>query len=337
MRKAERLVAFEGIDTDILTGNRKNKEIVKMFSKGMTYNEIAGVYGLTASRIGQILNRQARRAIAYKIHQNDHEYQALVKEYIEKLKREETIIISSDVDDKMNHLMALNEARLRIAAGVVGEDDHKMKAYIIKIEITHSEPPIWRRVIMPAGATFNRLHDVIQNITNFQSGSSFEDYHLFEFDLREENIRVTNDEEARLENLSLVVKKPIVLKIDDYLENYGVIKYTYDFGDNWELVIKLEEIVDDYYFGYPTLLDGAESAPPEDIGGLPGYYKFLETYRDEKHPNHEEVKAWSKEQGFREYDPDHINGMLKFIQYKKTEWDKINHQNYRIIEDKYRK
>ena len=190
---------------------------------------------------------------------------------------------------------------------------------------------------MPAGATFNRLHAVIQAITNFQSGGPYEDYHLYEFDLPEENSRVTNDEEAKLQNLRLVVKKPKGLKIDDYLEKYGVIKYTYDFGDNWELDIKLEEIVDDYHFGYPTLLDGAETAPPEDIGGLPGYYEFLETYRDDKHPNHEEVRAWSKEQGFREYDPDRINDMLKFIQYKKTEWGKINHQNYKIIDDKYRK
>ncbi|HZK53293.1 MAG TPA: plasmid pRiA4b ORF-3 family protein [Desulfosporosinus sp.] len=211
-----------------------------------------------------------------------------------------------------------------------------MKAYIIKIGITHSDPIIWRRVIMPAGATFNRLHDVMQNITNFQS-SSYEDYHLYKFDLSEENIRVTNDEEASLNNLSIVVKKPKGLKIDHYLEKYGVINYTYDFGDNWELDIKLEGIVDDYYFGYPTLLEGAETAPPEDIGGLPSYYEFLEIYHDDKHPNYEEIKAWSKEQGFQEYDPDHINAMLKFIQYKKTEWDKINHQNYRIIDDKYRK
>ena len=41
-----------------------------------------------------------------------------------------------------------------------------MKAYIIKIEFIDSKPLIWRRVIMPAGATFNRLNDVIQNVTN---------------------------------------------------------------------------------------------------------------------------------------------------------------------------
>ena len=42
-----------------------------------------------------------------------------------------------------------------------------MKAYQIGIEFIDSDPAIWRRVIMPADATFNRLHDVIQTVTNF--------------------------------------------------------------------------------------------------------------------------------------------------------------------------
>ena len=45
-----------------------------------------------------------------------------------------------------------------------------MKSYIIKIELHGSDPLIWRRVIMPAGATFNRLHDIIQSVNNFKSG-----------------------------------------------------------------------------------------------------------------------------------------------------------------------
>ncbi len=76
-----------------------------------------------------------------------------------------------------------------------------MKAYVIKIELIGSEPLIWRKVIMPADATFNRLHDVIQTVTNFKSGDLYEDYHLFEFDLQEENTRVTNDKEAYQEHL----------------------------------------------------------------------------------------------------------------------------------------
>ena len=35
-----------------------------------------------------------------------------------------------------------------------------------------------RRVIMPAGTTYNRLHDVIQSLTNFEGGYPVGDYHM---------------------------------------------------------------------------------------------------------------------------------------------------------------
>ena len=212
-----------------------------------------------------------------------------------------------------------------------------MKSYIIKIELQNSDPLIWRRVVMPAGATFNRLHDVIQSVTNFQSGYPVGDYHHYEFDLKEENIRVTNFEIAHQERLKVEVRKPKGLKIDEYIEKHKEIIYNYDFGDDWQFIVRVEDIVDDYYFGYPTLLDGAETAPPEDVGGLSGFYEFLKVYQDEKHPEHDEIKGWAKEQGFEEYDPERINDIIKNLSYKKTEWDKINHDRYKIIEDKYRK
>ncbi|WNF38420.1 plasmid pRiA4b ORF-3 family protein [Bacillaceae bacterium IKA-2] len=243
-----------------------------------------------------------------------------------------------------------------------------MKSYIVKIKLEKSDPVIWRRVVMPAGATFNRLHDIIQTVTNFQSGYPHGAYHLFEFDLTKEDKSVTNDEESYLEHqhykknkkmyeerlkrmppemlefekpyqerLKREVRKPTTLKVDEYLEKYRDIKYAYDFGDDWHFIVKLEQIVHDYYFGYPTLLDGAETAPPEDVGGIHSFYEFLEAYRDEKHPEHEDMKTWAESLYFREYDPDWINDRLKGINYKKTEWDKINHDQYQIIEDKYRK
>ncbi|WP_240628543.1 plasmid pRiA4b ORF-3 family protein [Bacillus salacetis] len=184
----------------------------------------------------------------------------------------------------------------------------------MKIELEGSNPLIWRRVIMPAGATFNRLHDAIQTVTNFKSGYPHGSYHFFEFDLPEDQRIVTDNEEAYLEHqhyqknkglfeerlrtmppemqkfekryqerLKTEVRKPASLKIDEYLEKHKEISYVYDFGDDWRFIVKLEQVVDDYYFGYPTLLDGAETAPPEDIGGLHGFYEFLEAYRNEKH------------------------------------------------------
>lgn len=120
-------------------------------------------------------------------------------------------------------------------------------------------------------------------------------------------------EQRYQENLKVAVRKPRGLKIDEYLEKYKVIRYSYDFGDDWQLIIKLEDIVEDYYFGFPTLLDGAETAPPEDVGGIPGFYDFSEIYYDENHPEHEEMKVWAKGQYFREYGPEWTNKMLKNI------------------------
>ncbi|WP_188456265.1 plasmid pRiA4b ORF-3 family protein [Virgibacillus oceani] len=229
-----------------------------------------------------------------------------------------------------------------------------MKAYQIKIEFIDSDPLIWRRVVMPADATFKRLHDVIQTVTNFLGGYPSDFYHFYAFDLQDENIRVTNDDEAyqehqyfkknrkeiekkmidtppefmkfqeaQLKNLKTIIRKPTGIKIDAYLENHGEIKYRYDFGDNWSFLITLEGITESYHYGYPRLIDGAENAPPEDVGGIPGFYDFLKIYENENHPDHEHVRVWAREQRYREYDEEHINGMLKFIKYKKTEWDKL--------------
>ena len=198
-----------------------------------------------------------------------------------------------------------------------------MKAYIIKIELVDSNPLIWRRVIMPADATFNRLHDVIQAVTNFQSGYPHGGYHLYRFDLPEENLAVTNDEEAYLahqhynknkalyvkrlkkaspahlkfeqfhqERLKIKIRKPTGLKIDKYLEAHKEIHYLYDFGSDWQFTITLENIVEDYYFGYPTLLDGAETAPPEDVGGATGYEDFVAAMADPNHPEHQSMREW---------------------------------------------
>jgi len=222
-----------------------------------------------------------------------------------------------------------------------------MKAYQIKIEFVDSEPKIWRRVVMPADATFNRLNDVIHNVTNFSSGYPHGDYHLYEFDLTEDNIKVTNDEEAfeehkyfknnpqemkdkinsmpdkfdefkkqTLQELETEIKKPSYIKIDKYLKKYSEIDYVYDFGDYWQLKIIFEKEIEGYEKGYPTLIDGANDAPPEDVGGLPGFYDFLEKYNDPEHPEHEFIKEWAESQKYHEYDKEFINDLLKYIKYK---------------------
>lgn len=99
-------------------------------------------------------------------------------------------------------------------------------------------------------------------MTNFRGGYPLNFYHLYEFPIEEDNIRVTNDDEAyqehqyfkknrkefkeRLENmeprfadferayqerLEMVVRKPEGIKIDKFLEKHQELIYRYDFGD----------------------------------------------------------------------------------------------------------
>lgn len=205
-----------------------------------------------------------------------------------------------------------------------------MKAYQIKIELIDSKPLIWRRVVIPADVTFKRLHDTIQ----FSMG--WQDYHLYEFNFPQENLRITNDEEsyeefkfysAKYKNkkpsheedphgmiariMKTTIRKPQAVKIDKYLEKYKAFEYVYDFGDYWRHHIELEKMIDDYEFGYPQILEGVGACPPEDVGGLGGYEEFLAAWNDPKHPEHESMRQWGESQCYREFDMNFRNYLLK--------------------------
>ncbi|MDM5332114.1 SEC-C metal-binding domain-containing protein [Ureibacillus composti] len=212
-----------------------------------------------------------------------------------------------------------------------------MKAYILKLTFQDIQPEVWRRIILPAGATFNRLHETIQYVTNFQS--EMEPYHYFGIEI--EDLFITNNQSLLEEYKgksynSLTVKQPTRIKIDNYLEKHRELLYQYDFGDDWRIKIELEETVEDYHFGFPTLLDGEGMAPPEDVGGPAAFEEFLKIYQTPSHPEYLSTYAWAEKMEFLPFERDEINFLLKHVKYKKTEWEHIDHDNYFILSDKYR-
>ncbi|HEY5797419.1 MAG TPA: plasmid pRiA4b ORF-3 family protein [Bosea sp. (in: a-proteobacteria)] len=69
--------------------------------------------------------------------------------------------------------------------------------------------------------------------------------------------------------------------------------YTYDFGDNWEHTLTIEAIGDaDPGLDYPRFLDGARRAPPEDVGGIPGFEEFVEAMAKPRHPERKRLIEW---------------------------------------------
>ena len=50
---------------------------------------------------------------------------------------------------------------------------------------------------------------------------------------------------------------------------------------------------------YPRFIEGERNRPPEDCGGIPGFYEMLNARADPEHPDHAEITEL-----LDEYDPD---------------------------------
>lgn len=81
--------------------------------------------------------------------------------------------------------------------------------------------------------------------------------------------------------------------VTDYIEKNNKISYLYDYGDSWYHLIEFEGRYDsEDKTKYPICLDGERACPPEDIGGIPGYYDFLEIIKNPKHREYKSMVTW---------------------------------------------
>ena len=183
--------------------------------------------------------------------------------------------------------------------------------YQLKITLRRSKPPIWRRVVVRADLRLDRLHTVIQIAMGWTNS------HLHQFSASPGfalTFYGTPDPEcAGMGSEALNEKRHTVADVAPAAKRkFG---YEYDFGDSWEHQIAVERILPpDPAFKHPVCLAGANACPPEDCGGIWGYYNLLGILADPKHPEHEEMKGWMG----GEYDPaafdlNSINSVLKQI------------------------
>ena len=81
-------------------------------------------------------------------------------------------------------------------------------------------------------------------------------------------------------------------------------RYVYDFGDDWFHEILVEKIAPaDPAVVYPRCVGGELNCPPEDCGGIGGFYNLLEAISDPAHPDHEQLTEWLGD----DYDPNHFS------------------------------
>jgi hypothetical protein len=170
------------------------------------------------------------------------------------------------------------------------------------MEFKWMKPSIWCRVAVPENITLSKLHRVIQAVFGWS------DTHLHEFEIDGESYGVPDAEWG----------PPVISeqrkKLISVLHGKKMFRYVYDFGDNWELRIKVEKTLPAIIFPQvPCCIDGANARPPEDIGGASGYEDFLTALVDPNHPEHEAMLEWHGDDGFdpTAFDCEWVNQWMK--------------------------
>lgn len=161
--------------------------------------------------------------------------------------------------------------------------------YIFKIQIKNiKKPPVWRRVAVPATYSFSKFHEVIQD------AFGWENRHLYQFSPKgygsEPVIGVPGDSDFDFFDTSIEDSSKIKLKAV-FKEKGEKFVYIYDFGDDWEHTILLEDILETKALK-AELLMGKGMCPPEDVGGPWGYAHFLEAIANPNHEEYESLREW---------------------------------------------
>jgi hypothetical protein len=159
---------------------------------------------------------------------------------------------------------------------------------ILEIDITlnGSNPKIWRRVLVPAELNFYELHYVFQ----FAMGWTNSHLHQFIVGRRERCIGFPFEDDfgpLKTEDGSKVgIRQVLNVPGDQVL-------YEYDFGDGWQHLAEVKNVLEaEPGKTYPILTDGAMACPPENCGGMGGYFNLVEVMSKKDMNRYKEMLTW---------------------------------------------
>jgi hypothetical protein len=133
----------------------------------------------------------------------------------------------------------------------------------------------------------DKLHQVIQQVM------PWEESHLHRF-----IIKMRGEREVTI----ATSEKKIALS--QYLPDAKEVVYEYDFGDCWRHEIKLKKVIsDENGVSYPRCVGGKMACPPEDCGGIYGYYEMLDIINGQDCEEKEEMLEWLGE----DFDPNEFD------------------------------
>lgn len=183
----------------------------------------------------------------------------------------------------------------------------KNDIYQIKVTLKYSKPPIWRRIQVPGDTRLDKLHMILQAVMGWW------DAHLHQF-IVDDNTYYGEPHPDYGGWVEMKDEKKIRLYQLAPNEKYKFV-YEYDFGDSWEHILLVEKIFPpEAGVKYPRCVKGKLACPPEDVGGIWGYYYFLEVLQNPDHPEHEDMIEWIGEDfDPQKFDLDEANAALQHI------------------------
>lgn len=171
------------------------------------------------------------------------------------------------------------------------------------------KPKIWRRVLVSPSMKLSRLAYMLMTLYEMEGS------HLFNF------YSPDSDEYYALKSGDFAVdfdtKNAVSTPLKKVLLYKGQkITFTYDFGDSWEIIIALEEIINDADIPVkklPFILKGKGYGIIDDCGGIPGLERFAEAFEKKEGQEYEQYCEWlgTSELDLKNFDVDKMNLALK--------------------------
>ncbi len=121
----------------------------------------------------------------------------------------------------------------------------------LKVSLSGTRPPIWRRVLLPSTDTLGDLHSAIQVLFGWDG----DHLHVFEVGKKQYSSQFVPLDGAGNEE---------TIRVRDALAPGGTITYTYDFGADWHCKITLEKTIPrDHSQRYPVCVAFQGDSPVE--------------------------------------------------------------------------
>lgn len=159
-----------------------------------------------------------------------------------------------------------------------------VRKYTLRIKLRGISPSIWRKIEVPSNVKLTSLAEIIITAMEWYNE------HLHQFRTKDKVYYATAQKDDDIDtnwggdfSINQLLKK----------EKDKVV-FEYDFGDSWEHDVVLSK-VEDYDKDEPhivKLISGKRACPPEDCGGVWGYYDLCETMKHPYSKHARELKEW---------------------------------------------